>query len=232
MKIKFLVLNLFFSLFIYSLDCKDCHFTETELFMKTSHFKLNCTECHKNFEKHILNPTAFNVPEVNIGSCMNCHSNFSGIKKHKRYSVDCLTCHSLNHSKDVKVEKKNCLSCHNLESSKFSQTFSHRLECKECHNPHRDEKFTPSFCTRCHIDKKGPFVYEHMPKRGGKCTLCHEAHGSPNPKLLKNPNVSFLCLECHMDISNFHNPSQAVYQNCILCHGEIHGSNKNKYFID
>lgn len=230
---KLFIIFIFLSSFIYSQECKDCHIEENNLFLKSAHFNINCENCHINYKKHIEEPMLSNAPYVKENICFTCHKTYDGLKVHKKNSINCLTCHTLNHSTKIsKKEEINCVKCHTNEMQAKNLTYRHNLECKECHNPHLQKKFTPSFCTECHIDKKGPFVYEHLPRRAGKCTLCHQPHSSPNPRMLKNPNVSLLCLECHLDISSFHNPSQPVYQNCILCHGEIHGSNKNKNFID
>jgi len=184
-------------------------------------------------ETHKNNPNVLNAPYPKSYTCNICHKSYETKKEHKRFSIDCITCHNLNHStKNIEKAKKDCISCHIKEKSQFNLPFSHRAECKDCHNPHKDEKYTPLFCTKCHIDKRGPFVYEHLPAKAGDCMLCHEPHGSPNPRQLRRQNIGFLCLECHIEVSSFHNPSQEVYQNCVLCHSEIHGSNKNKYFID
>ena len=47
-------------------------------------------------------------------------------------------------------------------------------------------------CLKCHIDKRGPFVYEHAAVRIDGCETCHMPHGSMNAKLLKRPAV-FTC---------------------------------------
>ena len=52
-------------------------------------------------------------------------------------------------------------------------------------------------CIKCHVDKRGPFVYEHPPVRVEGCETCHNPHGSMNAKLLRRPVVFTVCLECH-----------------------------------
>ena len=36
-------------------------------------------------------------------------------------------------------------------------------------------------CYKCHVDKQGPFVYEHVPVKTEGCSSCHTPHGSTNP---------------------------------------------------
>ena len=52
-------------------------------------------------------------------------------------------------------------------------------------------------CYKCHVDKQGPFVYEHVPVKTEGCSSCHTPHGSTNPRLLKVSLVNMLCLQCH-----------------------------------
>ena len=44
-------------------------------------------------------------------------------------------------------------------------------------------------CLKCHVDKRGPFVFEHAPVRIEGCETCHIPHGSMNAKLLRRPVV-------------------------------------------
>ena len=58
-------------------------------------------------------------------------------------------------------------------------------------------------CLKCHIDKRGPFVFEHAAVRIDGCETCHNPHGSVNAKLLKRPVVFTMCLECHNGVGKF-----------------------------
>jgi DmsE family decaheme c-type cytochrome len=92
-------------------------------------------------------------------------------------------------------------------------------------------------CYNCHIDKRGPFVYEHEPVRTEGCESCHMPHGSPNAHLLKMSNVNLLCLSCHTTsfanapgAPSFHNQA-SQFQACTLCHTQVHGSNTSFVFF-
>jgi DmsE family decaheme c-type cytochrome len=99
-------------------------------------------------------------------------------------------------------------------------------------------------CLKCHVDKRGPFVFEHAALRVDGCASCHLPHGSMNARLLKRPQVFTVCLECHNGAASFgrqnngiqitpatHSLTDPKYQNCTLCHSRIHGSNANGSFL-
>lgn len=138
-----------------------------------------------------------------------------------------------------------CLSCHNEKEADFRLQYRHpvlegRVKCTDCHDPHetwgamtflreRDET-----CFKCHLEKKGPFVWEHAALDEG-CTRCHLPHGSVNRRLLAQPSNG-LCLSCHFETSF---PRIGRYDHrfflsrgarCFDCHFEIHGSNRSRYF--
>ncbi len=117
------------------------------------------------------------------------------------------------------------------------------MSCDDCHNPHgsflphsiRTFAANEAACFRCHGDKRGPFVYEHLPVRTDGCPACHEMHGSANPRMLIRHEVRLVCLECHANVGvqptlgglppAFHDLRSGRFQNCTICHIKIHGSN-------
>ena len=103
-------------------------------------------------------------------------------------------------------------------------------------------------CVNCHIDKRGPFVYEHGSLRVEGCDTCHQSHGSMNARMLRRPTVFTLCLECHNGKGSFgsfgpafghgvptpasiHNLADPRYQNCTVCHQKIHGSHVDRNLL-
>ena len=94
-------------------------------------------------------------------------------------------------------------------------------------------------CIKCHVDKQGPFTYEHAPVKTEGCTACHTPHGSANPRLLRYSAINQLCLTCHSvahDVGAIepagpqHNQN-AQYANCTACHVKIHGSRTESRFL-
>jgi DmsE family decaheme c-type cytochrome len=129
--------------------------------------------------------------------------------------------------------------------------FHHRvneglIQCSDCHNVHgtvkakqvRTSATQNLVCFKCHVDKQGPFVFEHEAVKIEGCESCHVPHGGPNPHMLKVSNVNLLCLQCHTQSSfskapgtpSFHNQN-TFFQACTLCHSQIHGSNFNQFFF-
>ena len=131
--------------------------------------------------------------------------------EHTRNDVACTSCHSIHHSPTPKylLAKKQdtlCYGCHATVQAQFAMPSKHRvnegfMQCSDCHNPHGS--FAPTWrmaqrprmveralnaespCIKCHVDKRGPFVYEHPPVRVEGCEVCHYPHGSMNAKLLQ-----------------------------------------------
>jgi DmsE family decaheme c-type cytochrome len=189
---------------------------------------------------------------------------------HTMNGVSCTACHSIHKSTTpkfllAKSPPEGCYGCHTNVRGDFSLPFKHRvnegfMSCVDCHNPHGT--FSPTWrlatrpalvsqslaneeaCLKCHVDKRGPFAFEHPPVRVEGCEICHSPHGSTNARLLKRPVVFTMCLECHNGAGTFgrtgtgipslspaHNMSDPRYQNCTSCHVRIHGSNADPLFL-
>jgi hypothetical protein len=71
-------------------------------------------------------------------------------------------------------------------------------------------------CLKCHVDKRGPFVFEHASVRveshNGAGTF-----GRENLGVFRTPAT--------------HNLLNPTYQHCTLCHVRIHGSNSDPTFL-
>jgi DmsE family decaheme c-type cytochrome len=193
--------------------------------------------------------------------CLRCHeygeehSNFAR-SQHNLNDVSCVDCHSPHHAQQsqyllVDSQPSLCYSCHTEIKPEFSKPFHHRVneglvKCTDCHNQHggfltkqlRSTASQDAVCFKCHVEKAGPFVFEHAPVKTEGCVACHTPHGSSNPRLLKRSQVNLLCLECHTltidspvpGLPSFHNQA-AKYQACTVCHTQIHGSNFSNVFF-
>jgi DmsE family decaheme c-type cytochrome len=204
-------------------------------------------------------------------TCHGGDSNRANLKRseHFRAGVACTACHSIHHSATAtsllaNEERVLCYGCHPTVRAQFSMPFKHRVNegfmtCTDCHNPHG--AFAPTWrmagrphmvsqslgneepCLGCHVEFRGPFVFEHASIRVDGCEVCHMPHGSTNARLLKRPVVFTLCLECHNGsgtgrsgngppvTSPAHNLADPRYQNCTGCHVRIHGSNSDALFL-
>jgi DmsE family decaheme c-type cytochrome len=205
----------------------------------------------------IINFKTLSTKEANA-RCLSCHGanreqrHFSA-SVHAGNNVGCLDCHSPHHAKDpehllVQASPDLCYGCHLSAKADFARPYHHRvneglIQCSDCHNVHgtttlRQVRTMPSgdaICVKCHAEKQGPFVYEHVPVKTEGCSSCHTPHGSNNPRYLRVSQVNLLCLQCHSfpmqgPAGPSHNQA-AKYQACTMCHTQIHGSNASNVFF-
>lgn len=185
------------------------------------------------------------------------HANFNQ-SSHLMNQVGCTSCHSIHAPKVKKsllqaASPALCYQCHTEIRAEFNRPYRHKvneglLQCSDCHNVHgttlpkqvRTSASQDQVCFKCHTEKRGPFVYEHMPVKTEGCTSCHSVHGSSNARMLRTSTVNLLCLQCHTlaqsnvpsqpPIGPAHNQAQK-YQACTMCHAYIHGSNFSEVFF-
>ena len=242
---------------VASFGCQKCH-------AKTK-ANLGCEACHGPGKAHIdaggdktkirvlSSMKAADASEI----CSPCHFRskhalWSG-SQHDQRNVGCTTCHSVHGSSSTPLLKAQseaalCASCHRSIVNKQLQ-YTHMpvregsLTCSSCHNVHGTGNVrllkaggsTPEFCVTCHAEKRGPFLWEHVPVTDD-CMTCHDAHGSNNERMLR-AKLPYLCQRCH--VTNRHTPTvydgyllqnsnaaaKMVGRSCVVCHAQIHGSN-------
>ena len=220
----------------------------------------HCLTCHQSSKEHDL----FNRSEHNLQavSCQDCHAphlvfdegaagstaqpslpqaQFAGSPKLVEET------RWLNESLLKKTQPELCFSCHRSIEAQFALPNHHRvpeglMKCSDCHSPHGSLtkpllKNTSAYetCVSCHVEKRGPFVYEHAAVKVEGCTTCHTPHGSVNQHLLLRAETRFLCVTCHTAPKNVNTPhSRFSFQesgDCTRCHSVIHGSNFSQYFL-
>jgi DmsE family decaheme c-type cytochrome len=189
-------------------------------------------------------------------TCLGCHAgthpNFLR-SPHAKAGVGCTSCHSI-HAGDTEdkllkaSQPKLCFQCHTDVKPAFDMPFHHKVneglvKCSDCHDVHgtfgnnniRSTADQNAICTKCHMENRGPFVYEHPAVKAEGCLGCHTPHGSQNARLLNVPNINQLCNQCHSPVSastvHSMNAGSPDRPPCITCHTMIHGSNINPAFI-
>ena len=137
-----------------------------------------------------------------------------------------------------------CLTCHQnglRMNWQGSQHQNSELACNDCHTLHVTKdpilvrRSQPEKCFTCHAQQRAEsFEMSHHPIREGQviCADCHNPHGSPGPKLLREFSVNETCYTCHADKRGpllwEHQP---VRENCLTCHTP-HGSTQARLLVD
>ncbi|HYS44749.1 MAG TPA: DmsE family decaheme c-type cytochrome [Geobacteraceae bacterium] len=186
-------------------------------------------------------------PQAQSLICLKCHSAVStpnlthwNASPHALNDVSCFDCHKLHQGPQQKVSRDQmselCFGCH-PEVKAENNLFSHhplrekKMACVDCHNPHgstQDKLLVGSTpketCTRCHMEKQGPFAFEHGDVTEN-CMNCHTPHGSVNNNLL-TAAMPFLCLQCHggHTLNNTAGGKGLFLNRCTDCHSQVHGT--------
>ena len=211
-------------------------------------------------------------PKQAMETCLTCHDKSfdkANIQRseHTQNGIACNQCHSIHHPASTKQllakkESELCYGCHAGIRAQFDMPSRHRVNegfmtCSDCHNPHgsfaatwgmgRTQMVAQSGgdeipCLKCHVEERGPFVYEHPSVAIEGCPSATIRTDHTNAKLLARPVVFTLCLGCHnaggsgtrnkgVDLTpSTHNLLDPRYQKCTVCHVRIHGSNATRIF--
>lgn len=230
-------------------NCESCHGPGSLAIEKIS------DDVEENDEKKVKCDTSTFLDINNLPTpaqsliCLKCHAaasvptlaHWNG-SVHALNDVGCFDCHKLHRGSRQKVTREEtaelCYGCH-TEVKAENSLFSHhpirekKMSCTDCHDPHGTlqphllKGDTPKeLCTRCHMEKQGPFAFEHGDVTEN-CATCHAPHGSVNNNLL-NAAMPFLCLQCHAGHTPGADPSdpnRKLFNNrCTDCHSQIHGT--------
>ncbi|MGB6134597.1 MAG: DmsE family decaheme c-type cytochrome [Acidobacteriaceae bacterium] len=189
-------------------------------------------------------------------TCLGCHAgthpNFER-SPHAKAGVSCLSCHNVHAPKVpekllVAAQPQLCFQCHADVKPNFDMPFHHPVnegvvKCSDCHDAHgtfgannlRSTADQNQVCTKCHMETRGPFVFEHAAVRAEGCTGCHSPHGSQNARMLNMPSINTLCNQCHSRVAGGTVHSMGAGSDelapCTSCHTYIHGSNINAAFL-
>jgi DmsE family decaheme c-type cytochrome len=223
-----------------------------------------CENCHGPGKAHvegggdvtkIFDPAKASPKDV-AARCLTCHASAHPDferSPHAKANVSCVSCHSIHKSEDKErllraAQPTLCFQCHTDTKAAFNMPFHHQvneglIKCTDCHDVHgtfeksnlRSRNDSNLICTKCHTEKRGPFVYEHTPVKAEGCMGCHNPHGSQNARMLNMPSINALCNQCHSPVAAATIHGQAGGSSelvpCTSCHTYIHGSNMNVAFL-
>jgi predicted CXXCH cytochrome family protein len=217
-----------------------------------------CLRCHVTTQNQKL----FNRSEHKLQgiSCDQCHSAHLLVRTQDRERVEPQSAQAqffsrpvlteetrwLNESLLRKSQPELCFGCHASIQAQFALPSHHRvpeglMKCTDCHNAHGTlnrpllKEVGFEVCVRCHVEKRGPYVFEHASVKVEGCIACHSPHGSVSRNNLLRREGRFLCLQCHVDPFAQGVPhGRFGFQTrgeCIRCHTTPHGSNVSEYFL-
>ncbi|MCH9697283.1 MAG: DmsE family decaheme c-type cytochrome [Gammaproteobacteria bacterium] len=234
-------------------DCESCHGASPE-HIRTAKAKLKQDQVAPSIA---FGTNATTPVEQQNQVCLDCHQ--QGLRMHWQGSqhefaeLACASCHKLHSIHDAVRNRPTqaavCFNCHTEQRAQINRRSRHPIRdakviCSDCHNPHGSagdwllvDNTVNETCYRCHTEKRGPFLWEHPPAQED-CSLCHTAHGSSQPRLLK-VRAPYLCQQCHSDSESTHAnllysgadalpfgaESRLLLKSCLNCHVNIHGSN-------
>jgi predicted CXXCH cytochrome family protein len=215
-----------------SARCMTCHITskQQELFAESQHAlaAVACNQCHS---LHLVKESK----DQSRGSLTSAQANFFEVPQISDST------RWLHNSLLKQSQPALCFSCHGNIQALFALPLHHRvpeglMKCTDCHNPHGSinrallNATNWETCVKCHVEKRGPYVYEHPAARVLGCVACHNPHGSTNQFQLVRREIRMLCLQCH---TGFHSQAAVPHSRlgfqtsgeCTRCHVAVHGSN-------
>jgi predicted CXXCH cytochrome family protein len=212
--------------------CLTCHLSSKhqEMFDESPHASagVSCNQCHA---AHLVEESK----DRSKGSLTYAQADFFQVPQLAE------SARWLHNSLLKQSEPTLCFSCHGNIQALFALPVHHRvpeqlMKCTDCHNPHGSinraslNETNWETCVKCHVEKRGPYVYEHASVRVLGCTVCHNPHGSTNRMMLVRREGRQLCLQCH---TGFHTQAGVPHGRlgfqssgeCTRCHVAVHGSN-------
>ncbi|HVB37204.1 MAG TPA: DmsE family decaheme c-type cytochrome [Vicinamibacterales bacterium] len=220
--------------------CLTCHTTSESQsnFAHSEHFMhgVSCQDCHAT---HLVEAAdaAAGVKTVKVRSVQAQIFSVPSVGVESAWLQDSLL---------KKPQPQLCFTCHADVQAKFSLPTHHpvpegMMKCTDCHQPHgsmnpaRLRNVGFEACVKCHVEKRGPFLFEHAAVQVEGCVACHTPHGSVNHMLLVRRETRFLCIQCHVDPFAPNTPHGRLgFQasgDCTRCHVAIHGSNFDVNFL-
>jgi predicted CXXCH cytochrome family protein len=166
-----------------------------------------CFVCHDQIrEKVETSPVAHPALMAEKG-CASCHSPHASDNERMLLNPEketCLGCHNTIIAKNMTVfhgpiNDGKCTPCHNPHGSQYPKLLMKAFP-RDPYVPYSDTEY--ALCFSCHKrdllqypdtafatnfrdgERNLHYLHVHNKQKGRSCRLCHNLHGSPNPKLI------------------------------------------------
>jgi len=209
-----------------------------------------CATCHApliaEFKKTLMGKIGDTPKGKGKFECENCHGPGSAhVKAGGGRGVGGILSFGADDPRSAEEKNGICLACHQRGERTYWAGSVHEergLACTNCHTVMKavSRKFQlkttkiNETCFQCHNLQRAQIQYSsHMPLREDKisCTDCHNPHGSPTEKLIRQASVNDNCYSCHAEKRGpFLFEHTPVRENCLNCHTP-HGSNYENLLI-
>lgn len=188
--------------------CTSCHNPHGSAYTKflSAEGANLCFQCHPQIGEKVEKSKVSHAPVKTEKACASCHSPHSSdnAKLLLKTGKDlCLGCHKKIITKNMTmlhgpIAEGTCTPCHDPHGSPYDKLLSKEFSA-DLYVPYTDKAF--GLCFSCHNrdllrfpdtsfatgfrDGDRNLHYVHVNKeRGRNCVLCHDVHGSSNPKLI------------------------------------------------
>lgn len=167
-----------------------------------------CFSCHSEIAGKVEKSAVVHAAVMSDKGCANCHSPHAGDNPGMLLSAQkdlCLGCHPTILAKTMTmfhgpINEGKCTGCHNPHGAPFPKllakpglpeapyvpyTDTEYALCFSCHNRdllrYPDTAFATNFRDG---DRNLHYLHVNNKQKGRSCRMCHNVHGSPNPKLI------------------------------------------------
>ena len=228
------------------LSCHDPHLSPNRSLLEEAGPAL-CASCHREIVAGATAPTGHPPAADDCTSCHQPHSSSNAMLLTSPRESLCSECHDLEASDLIAshlgapLATLDCLTCHSPHGAGNEKLLAATLHppvlegCDTCHTGRFDEleeNGKSALCTMCHSeieDIVSGSPRPHAALEMAACTVCHNPHASPQPKLIKAADGK-ACFECHSDIApvdgeQLHGVIAVL--GCEACH-EPHGGENEK----
>jgi predicted CXXCH cytochrome family protein len=196
-------------------NCHNPHESDVRFLLKVPSQDL-CLTCHADFKKAEGQAVIIHDP-VKLNQCFSCHEPHGASNSNllKKTMPDlCTYCHKKVGEKMTKakvphkplLQKGGCATCHASHFAKAKGLLA-ADEMTVCLNCHSNDKLGNPPLKNIKKELEGK-KFLHGPLKEGKCTPCHDPHGSNSIRMLRGNYPD-----------TFYAPyKDGAYNFCLLCH--------------